>query len=129
MLSLWNGPATVAVYIPFPKMHPDAAPCAERALNYLNSSIEALTEDGSSQGPAIAASLMYSIEESPTIHCMITDDATGLEPGWLNDHVWQQLFDNMPYVHVYDSEYPVGTLRQVALDLVRCCNTAPFQVT
>ena len=118
MLALWNGPATVAVYIPYPKSHPSAAACADNALQYLHASIEALSRSGVTGGHAIAASLMYANEQSPTVHCTITEETTGLEAGWRDEDIWTQLFENRPYLDIYDAEYPVGSLRQLALDLV-----------
>jgi hypothetical protein len=123
MLSLWNGPATVALYIPFPKEHPAAGPCVERSLAYLKAS----TRGKNSSGYALAASLMYAKMESPTVHCTITEDTTGLEPGWRNEHVWTQLFKNTPYIDIYDAEYPVGSLRQLAFDLVRALEKTAFR--
>lgn len=35
LLKLWNGPATVAVFIPLPVRHKGAAACRERVLRYL----------------------------------------------------------------------------------------------
>lgn len=116
MLELWNGPASAAVYIPYPKEHPEAAACVDRTLAYLNTS---LPQSGSTSGHAMAASLMYANMESPNVHCTITEESTGLEEGWMNDHVWTQLFNHRPYLDIYDAEYPVGSLRQLALDLVR----------
>lgn len=74
----------------------------------------------------MAASLMYANQESPTVHCMISEETTGLEEGWLNEHVWSQLFENRPYLDIYDGEYPVGSLRQLALDLVRSPTLAQY---
>lgn len=118
MLALWNGPATVALYIPFPKMHPEAASCLQSTLEYLLKSVENLAV-ATDREPALAASVMYATEESPTVHCSINEETTGLEEGWRNEHVWSQLFENRPYLDIYDAEYPVGALRQLALDLVR----------
>lgn len=118
MLALWNGPATVAVYIPYPKAHPSAAACAAKTLEYLRASIKALSHSRGTGGH-VAASLMYANEESPTVHCTITEETTGLEAGWRDEDVWTQLFENRPYLDIYDAEYPVGSLRQLALDLVR----------
>lgn len=45
--------------------------------------------------------------------------STGLEKVHINETRWRQQFDGKPYLDMYDAEYPVGELRQAALDLVR----------
>lgn len=45
--------------------------------------------------------------------------STGLETVRLNETRWRQQFQGRPYLNIYDAEYPVGELRQAALDMVR----------
>jgi hypothetical protein len=122
MLHLWLGPMTLAVYIPAPEGTPKAKKCREQVLSYLEGTIAAINRATEGKGHphlALHTSFLYGNHDSPTIHCTLSEDSTGLEPSWTDMNSWKKQFGTKPYIDIYDAEYPVGALRQLALTMVR----------
>ena len=120
MLALWNGPASVAVYIPAPKGSPQAATCRDQVAAYVTAMAERVDAHTARHGSnaALLVSFLYANHVSPNIHCHLTEDSTGLEAGYLDEALWQEQFHGKEYLTIYDAEYPVGALRQLAMNPV-----------
>ena len=127
MLALWDGPASVAVYVPLPKSAPEAAACRKRVLAYLSTTADKLRRwrqqrAGAPEAPPdhpLHVSFLYATARVPNMGCDLSEDSTGLEEGTMDEALWRQQFEGKPYIDIYDAEYPVGALRQLALDAVR----------
>jgi hypothetical protein len=133
MLALWDGPASIAVYIPIPRNHATAAKCRSDVLEHISttaSHLKALrngTADasGTLTAPPLMVSLLYANHVSPNIGCNISEHSTGLEVASLDRNLWENQFSMAPYIDVYDAEYPVAALRQLALDAVCSLSISP----
>lgn len=116
---------SLAVYIPAPELSEEAAVCRERVLAYLARTLQLLEPPGRAADDkhrphlSLQVALLHANHLSPTIHCDLSESSTGLEQGWRNETRWAEQFEGTAYIDVYDAEYPVGALRQLALDMVR----------
>lgn len=127
MLALWDGPASVAVYIPIPRSSPEAPACRERVVEYLAATADKLRAWRQERADAAEApsdhplhvSFLYATAKTPNMGCELTEESTGLDPGTMDEALWREQFEGKPYIDIYDAEYPVGALRQLALDAVR----------
>lgn len=123
MMALYDGPLSLAVYIPFPAGTPDAATCRAKVMAYMATSRERVRKAGKDAMP-FAMSLLYADAPSPTLHCNLTEASTGFEDPWRDEQLWTSQFgSNATAVDFHYAEYPVGSMRQLAKDAVRlsCC--------
>ena len=121
MMTLYQGPISLAVYIPESESGPTAAQCRDRSIKYIRASVEHLRNGpaGHTSNLKVSVSLLYATNStSPSIHCDISEASTGLEESWTDSEAAAQLVGR-GYLAYYDAEYPVGALRQLALDAVR----------
>lgn len=120
MAALWNGPISLAVFVPAPLGTPEAASCRARVTEYLRSTIDHFKPLlGAPSHLALTVSLLYARDHAPTVHCELTEASTGFEKSGRDDELWRRQFEGRPYIDIYDGEYPVGAMRQLALDGVR----------
>ena len=119
MMTLYQGPISLAVYIPEPESGPTAAQCRDRSIEYIRASVEHLRNGpaGHTSNLKVSVSLLYANSASPSIHCNLSEASTGLEESWTDSEAAAQLAGR-GYLAYYDAEYPVGALRQLALDAV-----------
>lgn len=124
MLHLWQGPATLAVYIPAPLGSRQAVQCCKQVHSYLQATVN--RNAGKHACGPLRVSYLYTRQGLPSAHCRLSEGSTGLEPR-TDQQMWAERFSDKPYIYQYDEEYPVAALRQLALDMVCPLRFAPEQ--
>lgn len=113
MIGLWGGPVALSVFIPMPRDSKEGSLCRTQVLSYIQNTIQQLDSP-----PPLAVSLLYSNVVSPILKCELKESTDGVAAGYYRTTIWANYFDDREYIDIYDAEYPTGTLRQLALDLV-----------
>lgn len=117
-MALFNGPVSLAVYIPYPHTTPQADACRARVLAYMHTTPNKLSNADDGVAP-FAMSFLYAVAPSPILSCDLSEATTGFEEPRRNHTLWQKLYASATAVDFYYGEYPVGAMRQLAKDAVR----------
>ena len=114
MMGLWGGPVSAALFIPYPKPDPRAKQCLDKIISYMTP-----YTDKHPAGISLAA--LYALEESAGNDCNVFPGMTGNEKGTFKRELWDSRYKpNGTYIDVWDGEYPINALRNVAKRQVRC---------
>lgn len=117
-MALYNGPVSLAVYIPYPHSTPEADACRVRVLAYMRTTPNKLSNADDGVAP-FAMSFLYAVAPSPILSCDLSEATTGFEEPRRNHTLWQKLYASATAVDFYHGEYPVGAMRQLAKNAVR----------
>ena len=103
----WQGPISIALLVPYPVGDLRATQCRTRLIEYVQNSAR-------NYPASVSLSLLYSLEEAANNHCNITDDMTGQEPAHFDPDLWNSRYKGKVYVDIWDGEFPVNNLRNLA---------------
>ena len=107
MSERWDGPMSMAIYIPYPKTDPRGASCRGRVVDF----VRAMSVDR--PGPLVL-SLMYANMEATANHCNFTARPGEVLPMYFNLPLWRSRYANSSYLDIWDGLYPVNAMRNLA---------------